>query len=223
MFTPRTLAIMAAAAGALASLPLSHAQACDNDRFPCPIVQDTSTPDAAADSSSRAAPTQPRKKDNQARKTDKASEKPEADASHKPAGAKPSKPAAQDQAASRSKASKPPAREQADASGAPVAAEAPVSAPPANAEIQAAPAPTANAAPAGAQAAAAAPSSATESATAPAAGDSVQMVDANEVNELDLAAAAPTPEPTGTSWLSYLLVTLGGALAAASTVRLFLF
>jgi hypothetical protein len=221
MFTPRTLAIMAAAAGALASLPLSHAQACDNDRFPCPIVQDTSTPDAAADSSSRAAPTQPRKKDNQARKTDKASEKPEADASHKPAGAKPSKPAAQDQAASRSKASKPPAREQADASGAPVAAEAPVSAPPANAEIQAAP--TANAAPAGAQAAAAAPSSATESATAPAAGDSVQMVDANEVNELDLAAAAPTPEPTGTSWLSYLLVTLGGALAAASTVRLFLF
>jgi hypothetical protein len=49
------------------------------------------------------------------------------------------------------------------------------------------------------------------------------MVDSNEVNELDLAAAAPTPEPTGTSWLSYLLVTLGGALAAASTVRLFLF
>jgi hypothetical protein len=223
MFTPRTLAIMAAAAGALASLPLSHAQACDNDRFPCPIIQDTSPPDAAADTSSRAAPTQPRKKDNQARKTDKASEKPEADALHKPAGAKTSKPAAQEQAASRSKASKPAAREQADASGAPVAAEAPVSAPPANTEIQAAPAPTANAAPAGAQAAAAAPGSATESANAPAAGDSVQMVDANEVNELDLAAAAPTPEPTGTSWLSYLLVTLGGALAAASTVRLFLF
>jgi hypothetical protein len=220
MFTPRTFAIMAAAAGALASLPLSHARACDNDRFPCPIIQDTSTPDAAADTSSRAAPTQPRKKDNQARKTDKASEKPEADASHKPAGAKASKPAAQEQAASRSKASKPAAREQADASGAPVAAEAPVSAP-ANTESQAAP--TANAAPAGAQAAAAAPGSAAEGATAPAAGDSVQIVDANEVNELDLAAAAPTPEPTGTSWLSYLLVTLGGALAAASTVRLFLF
>lgn len=221
MFTPRTLAIMAAAAGALASLPLSHAQACDNDRFPCPIVQDTSTPDAAADASSRAAPTQARKKDNQARKTDTASEKPEADATHKPAGAKASKPAAQEQAASRSKASKPAAREQADASGAPVAAEAAVSAPPANTESQAAP--TANAAPAGAQAAAAAPGSATEGATAPAAPDSVQMVDSNEVNELDLAAAAPTPEPTGTSWLSYLLVTLGGALAAASTVRLFLF
>ena len=221
---------MAAAAGALASLPLSHAQACDNDRFPCPIVQDTATPDASADTSSRAAPAQPRKKDNQARKTDKASEKPEADASHTPARAKPSKPVAQEQATSRSKASKPAAREQADASGAPAAAEAPVVAPPANTEIQAAPVPTANAAvaPAGAQAAAAAPSPAasspaTESATAPAAPDSVQMVDANEVNELDLAAAAPTPEPTGTSWLSYLLVTLGGALAAASTVRLFLF
>jgi hypothetical protein len=216
MFTPRTFAIMAAAAGALVSLPLSHAQACDNDRFPCPIVQDTSTPDAAADTSSRASSAQPRKKDNQARKTDKASEKPEADASHKPAGAKTSKPVAQEQAASRSKANKPAAREQADASNAPVAAEAPVSAP-ANIESQAAPAPTANAG------AAAAPSPATESATAPAAPDSVQMVDSNEVNELDLAAAAPTPEPTGTSWLSYLLVTLGGALAAASTVRLFLF
>src|SRR5262245_17130206 len=123
MFTPRTLAIMAAAAGALASLPLSHAPACDNDRFPCPIIQDTATPDASTDTSSRAAPTQPRKKDNQARKTDKASEKSDADASHTAARPKPSKPAAQEQAAaSRSKASKPAAREQADATGAPVAA-----------------------------------------------------------------------------------------------------
>jgi len=43
------------------------------------------------------------------------------------------------------------------------------------------------------------------------------MVDPNEVNELDLAAA-PT-RPAESSWLSYLLATLGGALAAASTVR----
>jgi hypothetical protein len=42
------------------------------------------------------------------------------------------------------------------------------------------------------------------------------MVDPNEVNELDLAAAPTTAEA---SWLSYLLATLGAALAAASSLR----
>jgi hypothetical protein len=52
----------------------------------------------------------------------------------------------------------------------------------------------------------------------------VATVDPNEVNELDLAAAAPTPTPAPaeSSWIKYLLATLGAALAAASTVR-FLF
>src|SRR5262249_5009911 len=54
--------------------------------------------------------------------------------------------------------------------------------------------------------------------TVPARG--VKMVDPNEVNELDLAAAPTTPAES--SWLSSLLATLGAALAAASTVR-FLF
>jgi len=54
--------------------------------------------------------------------------------------------------------------------------------------------------------------------TVPARG--VKMVDPNEVNELDLAAAPITPAES--SWLSSLLATLGAALAAASTVR-FLF
>src|SRR5262249_32828488 len=48
----------------------------------------------------------------------------------------------------------------------------------------------------------------------------VKMVDPNEVNELDLAAAPTTPAEA--SSLSSLLATLGAALAAASTVR-FLF
>jgi hypothetical protein len=43
------------------------------------------------------------------------------------------------------------------------------------------------------------------------------MVDPNEVNELDLAAAPTTPAES--SWLSYLLATLGAALAAASSLR----
>jgi hypothetical protein len=50
--------------------------------------------------------------------------------------------------------------------------------------------------------------------TVPARG--VKMVDPNEVNELDLAAAPTTAEA---SWLSYLLATLGAALAAASSLR----
>jgi hypothetical protein len=48
----------------------------------------------------------------------------------------------------------------------------------------------------------------------------VKVVDPHELNELDLAAAS-TP-PAESSWLSYLLMTLGGALAAASGLR-FLF
>jgi len=47
----------------------------------------------------------------------------------------------------------------------------------------------------------------------------VKMIDPNEVNELDLAATPATP--AASSWLSYLLATLGAALAAASTVRFF--
>ena len=50
--------------------------------------------------------------------------------------------------------------------------------------------------------------------TVPARG--VKMVDPNEMNELDLAAAPTTAEA---SWLSYLLATLGAALAAASSLR----
>ena len=49
--------------------------------------------------------------------------------------------------------------------------------------------------------------------------DGVQMVDPNEVNEIDLAAA---PAPTEGSWIAYLVMMVGGALAAASTARFFL-
>ena len=45
MHTLRALAVAATATGVLTGLPLSHALACDNDRFPCPIVSDA--PEAA--------------------------------------------------------------------------------------------------------------------------------------------------------------------------------
>ena len=51
--------------------------------------------------------------------------------------------------------------------------------------------------------------------TVPARG--VKMVDPNEMNELDLAATPAVPPDS--SWLSYLLATLGAALAAASSLR----
>src|SRR5262245_47902509 len=226
MLTPRNLVIVAAAAGALNGLPWSNARACDNDRFPCPIVQEAPTPDSAE----ATAKAQSKKKSTQAVQGEKPSAKAERDASQASARPKASKPSAQEQADSRAKAAKP-AGQQADTSGAPAAEAAPAVVPPPEqsrsadaARIESAPvAPAAGVAPASADAAGMAPSAPVANATQTAAAGNVKVVDPNEVNELDLAAAAPAPAPAESSWLSYLLVTLGGALAAASTVRLFLF
>ena len=50
----------------------------------------------------------------------------------------------------------------------------------------------------------------------PDAAQSVRFVNPGDVNEIDLAAVA---EPAPSSWLRYLLATLGALLAAASTIR----
>jgi hypothetical protein len=227
MLTPRNLAIVAAAAGAFAGLPLSTAQACDNDRFPCPIVADTTQ--EATEAPSRAAPAaQPRKrKTNQtARQGAKPAAKVEGGASQASAPPKASKPPVQ-QADSPAKESKPAAPEQLDSSAQKAAEVMPAVSAAAGvmpAVSAAAPdQPLIGLAPASADSAAAAPSASDAAATQTTAAGSVQVVDPNEVNELDLAAADPAPAPAESSWLSYLLMTLGGALAAASTVRLFLF
>jgi hypothetical protein len=72
--------------------------------------------------------------------------------------------------------------------------------------------------------AAAASANATEAATpnamTAAATDAVQVIDQNEVNDLDRAAAASVPAES--SWLTYLLLILGTALAAASAFWFFL-
>ena len=49
--------------------------------------------------------------------------------------------------------------------------------------------------------------------------NAVQLVDPNEVNDLDRAAAATVP--AGSSWITYLLLILGAALAAASVMWFF--
>src|SRR5947209_3460289 len=62
MLTLRSLAIAMAATGVLAGLPARSAQACDNDRYPCPVVaqpQETDAPVRSPQSrkkASRAAP-----------------------------------------------------------------------------------------------------------------------------------------------------------------------
>jgi hypothetical protein len=204
MLTLRTLAIGMATAGVLAALPLTNAQACDDDRFPCPIVTDNSQSDAAE---------APRKKANRAARPDeKARAKTE-----RPAG--------------RAPASAPSA---ADAGSQPEAVPAAASVPERPADQSAAADITRNESPAAAAANAwlranadgaetRAQSESGEGAAEVAAGaslaDGVRIVDPNEVNELDLASS---PAPVEGAWIGYLVMMVGGALAAASTARFFL-
>jgi hypothetical protein len=191
MPTLRTLTIGMAVAGVLAALPTVDARACDNDRYPCPIVsqpQETAAPVRPS--------AQSRKK---ARRAARLGEKTRA----KPATAV--------------------GQEQAAKSGPQKAAD-PVPAVALNDEVDRNESQLAAAAAAwlvlpntgdtGAQPAAG------DAIPAASANNEVKIVDANEVNELDLAAAPVLPDES--SWLSYLVMTLGGALAAASAVR-FLF
>src|SRR5262245_13966638 len=107
MLTLRTLAIVIAGAGMFAGLPLTPAQACDDDRYPCPIrvPQEVDAPAQATPSA------QPQKKaSHAARPSEKAQAKREAPPAA--ARAKPSKPAAPEQAAdsiSQKAAEAPPA------------------------------------------------------------------------------------------------------------------
>src|SRR5215467_4688168 len=205
MLTLRSLAIAMAGAGVLAGLSVTSAQACDNDRYPCPVV---AQPQEAADAAARP----PRKKASRAARHDeKARAKAERQASQAPAQTNAATPAMQGQAAdSGSKKAGdlvPALNEEVDRDGSPVAAAA------------AAWLVLADTAGAGAQGAAGEQRAAPDDATPAVPANGVKMVDPNEVNELDLAATPAAPAES--SWLSYLLATLGAALAAASTVRFF--
>src|SRR5262249_44657584 len=205
MLTLRSLAIAMAGAGVLAGLSVTSAQACDNDRYPCPLV---AQPQQAADAAARP----PRKKASRAAQHDeKARAKAERQASQAPAQTNAAAPAMQGQAAdSGSKKAGglvPALNEEVGRDETPVAAAA--------AAWLVLPDPPG----AGAQGAAGEQRAAPDDATPAVPANGVKMVDPNEVNELDLAATPATP--AASSWLSYLLATLGAALAAASTVRFF--
>ena len=199
----RTLAIAMAALGVLSALPVTSARACDNDRYPCPIVSQTQDTAGAAARS----PTPSRKKTSRdARQDEKPRAKTEGEASR--ASSRTIKAIPPQQAiVSGPQKSEDPARALNEVAG----EETPVAAGSAGAGAQppggdeAAPVAAANEPPV-------------------AAANEVRVVDPNELNELDLAAANADPAGSaGSSWLSYLLMTLGGALAAASTVRFLFF
>jgi hypothetical protein len=198
------LAIAMTALGALSGLPVSGARACDNDRYPCPIVsqpQDATAPAARSPAPSR------KKASRAARQDEKPRAKAEGEASRANSSTtKAVPPAGPGQASvSRPQKSEDPAR----ALNEVAREETPVAAGSAGAGAQ----------PAGGDEAP--PVAAANEAPVAAAND-VRVVDPNELNELDLAVAVPAGS-AGSSWLSYLLMTLGGALAAASTVRFLFF
>ena len=215
MHTLRCLAVATTATGLLTGLPLSNALACDNDRFPCPIVSDApETTEAPAKSEPAAAA---RKKATKPRRVRMSVRRISA-TRH---GRRPNEKQHVLPLVPRRSSRRCRSRRRIPA---PVAA--PVVQAPAPVERNDNPAPAWSAQPSvapattnvdGAQIAGPA------EATAPALASPVATVDPNEVNELDLVVGpTPAPGPAELSWIKYLLASLGAALAAASTVR-FLF
>ena len=140
-------------------------------------------------------------------------------ASARPSRPKPNTPTGQDQANRTAKPSNPAAHEPANAAPSPQAIQvaSPVPVPPeqpysaATVRTDSAPAPTPGLAPARTEADT--PSTPTLNPRQVAAAGDFKLAERNEV------AAAPAPIPAGWSWKPYVLVLLGGALAAAMMVR----
>ena len=215
----RKLAIITTTALAGLMLINAQARACDNERYPCPVVAEPQEP-------ARATPAaQPRKKaERPAKRDEKASSRTEREASRTSSHANETKSAADEENGNdwlRDAAENDPPKKR--AAGGPTPAlvpwwrvdrslndevdrnESPVSA--AAAAWLILPNPEVNADPQTAPVTAEAPAT-----------DGVRMVDSSEVNELDLAAPSASEVPF---WLYYLLAALSGAVAAGSTLRFF--
>jgi hypothetical protein len=205
----RIFAIVIAGAAIFASLPLTNARACDDDRYPCPIrsevliVETDQAPDQVAPDQQQKKSAQPQKK-AKAPTNEKAHAKRDREAPRTTASAKVSKPAVPKQAPDASQK----ALEAAPAAVAsPRADEQPLNDESRGGSVLA----TAGTA----WPVSAINEGAADTHTADAASNAVQLVDPNEVNELDRAAGVES------SWLNYLLWTLGAALAAAFAMWFF--
>jgi hypothetical protein len=99
MLILRSLAIVIAGAGVFASLPLTNARACDDDRYPCPVRSEALTQETDDVPTQPAPPAQPQKKMNDAaRPNEKAHAKREREVPRATVRAKVSTPAVQKQA-----------------------------------------------------------------------------------------------------------------------------
>ena len=212
----RTFAIVLAGAWIFASLPLTSAWACDDDRYPCPIrsealIQETvQAPDQLVPDEPQKKVAQPQKKAKQPASTnEKAHAKRDPRA---PVGAKAGKPAASREQAPDAVSQKPPQ-----------AAPAVVASPRVDEQARDDESRGGSLLTTAGTAWPVSPSTedaadkraATSINTADAASNAVQLVDPNEVNELDREASVES------SWVNYLLWMLGAALAAAFALWLF--
>ena len=224
MLSLRTLAIIIIAAGIFAGLPFTDARACDDDRYPCPPRLEASTQETS-DAPTQPAPlAQSQKKSAQPQKKVKQPAVPNEKAHAKREREAP-------QATARAKATKPTVQEQTTDS---VSQKAP------EADPAVVPSPRADeplsgerrdeglvttagtawpALPNTEGAEVKVPGATGGDPTEAADTNAVQLVDANEINDIDRAAAATVS--TESSWSTYLLLILGAALAAASAVWFF--
>jgi hypothetical protein len=216
MLTLRTLAIVVTGAGVFAGLPLTDARACDDDRYPCPVRLEALTQETADVPAEPAPSAQPQKKVNHpARPNEKAQAKGEREAPRAPARAKVSKSAVQEPADSISQK----AAEAAPAAVPSSRADQPLNDESRNESLVATAATPWPVLPNTEGAGASAPGVTSVDATEAAEANPVQLVDPNEVNELDRAAAATVlAESPG---VTYLLLILGAALAAAFAIWFF--
>src|SRR5262249_23390254 len=224
MLSLRTLAIVITGAGVFAGLPLTDARACDDDRYPCPVRLEALTQETADVPTQPASSAQPQKKSAQPQNKAKQPAGPNEKAHAKREREAP-------QATARAKASKPAVQEQTTDSVSQKAQEAnsavvpsPRADEPLNGERRderlVTTAGTAwpglpNTQGAGVSAPGGTGGEPPEAADT----NAVQLVDANEINDIDRAAAATVS--TESSWSTYLLLILGAALAAASVVWFF--
>jgi hypothetical protein len=224
MLSLRTLAIVITGAGVFAGLPLTDARACDDDRYPCPVRSEAlmqETADAPTQPGPSAQPqkksAQPQKKAKQpAAPSEKAQAKREREAPRATTRANGSKLAVQQKPADPSLKKAPEAD--------PAVVPSQRADEPLNGERRderlvataATPWPVLpNSDGAGVSASGTTGGEPTQTTNA----NAVQLVDPNDMNDLDRAAAATVS--TESPWSTYLLLILGAALAAASAVWLF--
>jgi hypothetical protein len=199
----RTLAVVITGVGLVAGVALRDAQACDDDRYPCPVRAQAAQETAPAQP---AASSQQKKKVSQPRANEKTNANREREVPRATARTKVSKPAGQERPAD--------AISQKATEAAPAAVVSSGADQSFNNETRGenvlATAGTAWAVFPNTEGAGGTPA-ATSVSAGEAAPNAAQSIAANEANELDRATAA-----TGeSSWITYLLLILGAALAVA--------